>query len=1265
MRKSRITDEYPWIEYDKEKGYVRCTICNVKMKIKKFIVRRHTQRFHVELLQNCDTNVKNDKELSFEKLPSSSISNNHNDEKNMVYFLNGENTDNVDSSDNNFNAGDLSDVIPKVNFENNNTKNLKGTTNKKSYLIKASYQKSSEEFGPYIKSSETDETKVSCCACKYDIVYVPAVIKSHLLSQRHLLNTNEIEKPAFDKENADREIRFAAKAVAGDDSFLSSENWFVFMKNMFTDSDMLGKMNLDRKKITAIVQSIIAPAHKQRLTGILKNVQFSISIDESTDITVHSSICIMVRYPDDERKKECDSLWDIVPAYRKGSEDGKVDAQYIFDAVIKTFQEADIPLENITAFCSDTCNLMMGRCNSVSSRFLQLNPDIAIVKCACHIEHLVAREAVGVFPPECLEMNNLIYNYISSSSKRMNRWLTLQFDLDEKELIVLKPVATRWLSCHATVKRILRRWTLLTTFFENEVLEAAANESQSNTDKSAEIIFRHLQDPLMYATFAFLESALSKLTKVNEHLQSEKPILNNKMTELYLYFLKMYMKEDYIGTMDISDIDPTDQSHFKLLNEINIGLGAEHFERLKYLEASNSQNDSDDEDWDTSFRVTCQSFYIECCKAIKKRCNFKETRLAFVPSNAMNKDYHYQHLSLVETFREFPQIRGTQNIDAQRTINEEWYNLSIYEFPETVVSAIKNAIYADDFWYILKQVCDVNGTLLFANLATFALTVLSIPHSNASSERIWSKLNNEKTKKRNRLSFSTIRAILLTAQCVHDQGGIMTFRATDYMIERMEVLKRCRGRNKLTNPVNDTDNEYYGNIRLSESLKRKCAVDEMLYFGKYPKNYGDNSMNLYLLCQNGDNELSIDNANEFDQPIKKQKIIQESITSQCSTLLDIQLENQMTMISTPKEIISDNVLNNSTSKLIPSNEMTLSQNGNNEALQYSVPKTIVNSEHNVKEVLASSRLIMENGLLSDFKYYSSSNDFRTIGRYAGKDNHPIRDYRTVDAHLKKPTIFRPGHETQLFAEEFKTLSGVKWIGGDVINAFAAAKEKEWSTTIAVATQHAKYALVTIGERDVNFNWFMFHLKGEFKGRIFMPYESNNHWCLFIIDVDKNRLTHIDPLKREKKQRKDRRSMICTKNFMKYLDMSKQFTSNNLQTIKWIYEAHADDKRPLQRDGFNCGVFVMYYMDCIANDHEFDPKFDANEYRQQVSKLLIYKSEPMQDVCLYCFRKMPNNLRITCRVCQRYVHWSCSEKEKLCVDKFSDLLSFQCELCSME
>ena len=123
-------------KYDEEIGYVRCKICNMKMKSRKFIVIRHTRRFHVELLQNCDTNVKKDEGLSFEKLPSSSISNNHNDEKNMVYLLNGENTDNVDSSDNNSNAENLSDVIPKLNFENNNTKILEDTMNKKLYLKK-------------------------------------------------------------------------------------------------------------------------------------------------------------------------------------------------------------------------------------------------------------------------------------------------------------------------------------------------------------------------------------------------------------------------------------------------------------------------------------------------------------------------------------------------------------------------------------------------------------------------------------------------------------------------------------------------------------------------------------------------------------------------------------------------------------------------------------------------------------------------------------------------------------------------------------------------------------------------------------------------------------------------------------------------------------------------------------------------------------------------------------------------------------------------
>lgn len=82
---------------------------------------------------------------------------------------------------------------------------------------------------------------------------------------------------------------------------------------------------------------------------------------------------------------------------------------------------------------------------------------------------------------------------------------------------------------------------------------------------------------------------------------------------------------------------------------------------------------------------------------------------------------------------------------------------------------------------------DENEILVFEHVATFALGVLSIPISNATPERTWSKLNNEKTRIRNSLSFHTVRDILLGGQYVKDQGGILSFQPTDEMIEQMKV----------------------------------------------------------------------------------------------------------------------------------------------------------------------------------------------------------------------------------------------------------------------------------------------------------------------------------------------------------------------------------------------------------------------------------------------------------------------------------------------
>ena len=1278
MRQRRnIIELYTWFQYTDQNNYVRCTLCGTELSSTKYNLKRHTERLHQELLTNCNGEIENKKESASENsrtLSSTVVTKDCSDNA-------------VDSS----HAEYLSDVDIKVqlNLEKDEKNSIqdekfKETITNISYLERAVYKDEwdiSDEYATYIKPSEIHKNKVICCACKYEVVATKTVIDNHLSSQRHLLNTNQIQKPTVDKEVTVAEIKYTAMVVEQNISFLCAEKLLEGLKGTLTDSNVLHKVNLDRKRISATVHCVLAPAQNTRLAGILKNVEFSISIDESTDISVHSSICIVVRYQDDDRKRTCDSLWDIIPAYRKGCENEKVDAQYVFNAVINTFKEADIPLSNVIAFCSDTCNLMMGRCNSVASRFKELNPDIKIVKCPCHLEHLIARDATIIFPPECLELNNLIYNYISNSSKRMNSWLTLEFKLDVPELIILRPVATRWLSQYASLLRILRRWSALTIYFENEVLESRG-ESYSNSDKSVEKIFQQLQDPLMYALFLFLEFTLSKLTEVNECLQSERPIVsvsNNPFTDLYLDFLNMYMMEDYVKSKDVSDINPGNEAKFKDLREINIGTKTEQF-----LIAQRSNNSADD-DSEMDFRNMCRTFYIQCCNGIKQRCTLNEKRFFFHPDNVLNSDFHREYPDLEEAFEAFPQIKACQNDNVRRKINNEWNALSTYGFSDDISSEIKNVKHVDDFWYIIKRV-RTEGNLLFPNLATFALTVLSIPNSNAAPERVWSMQNIAKTKLRNRLSFATIRAILLAAQYVKDQGGMLKFEPTDYMIERMQILKRCKGKINTKSPLNDS-NVSYGNILISESLKRKCDKDEMMFFGKYAKNYSINSINLYSFDQNYDDEVNFDNLDGYPQPNKKQKIIESSVAK--NTLLNTEADDQLVDYSTSNNMVDKNSLDNCENILVPlCKPMTFSKHEGHDitfevvtgAFQTCDKEKCIKIQTKVADYMkigvtakeessnnylnsdvnevVSRTIIMENGLISNFQYYTRAKDSQTIGRYKGKDNNPLRNCRIIDCNLKK----QPEYEIQLYASEYKTLNDINFISGDVIDAFGAIKEREWINTQVLSTHHSKLLLVDIEKETIDRNWFMFHTKGPFQGKILMPYGSYAHWCLFIVDVDKGTLTHIDPLTRESKQKKAHRAQNCIKNFLKYLRCSKEYTKNNLQEINWKYEPHIDNNRPQQTDGWNCGAFVMHYMDCIGSNRQFQLTFSPDEYRRYISKLLINKSEPMQNICLYCFRKKKqNSLKLTCKECNRFIHWSCLKEENQ--PNVSEVLLFRCQSCS--
>lgn len=480
---------------------------------------------------------------------------------------------------------------------------------------------------------------------------------------------------------------------------------------------------------------------------------------------------IIVRFKDYKKKKITDTLWDIILCRKNCEENVKLDAEYIFNQIIKSFNDAGIPMKNCKAFCSDTCNLMMGEHNSVASRFIEKFPHIRIEKCRCHIEHLAARKALKeAFPEIISSLPSEIHNYLGKSGRRTHSINVLNKKLGQKKLRIKKQSHTRWLSYYECLRTILRRWTIIKIQFESEVdYYDENNQTVAQNPKEYSEIFN---DQMMHAKFIFLESALAKLVIVNKKLQAEAPILletpDDSITVLYKELLATYIKKEHLNSTQISDIDPENVEEFKPLRDVYIGKQTLLFLRENFPNAfinnSTGTHTELNENID-HFYGQCRKFYQVACKILKEKCDMskQDKRWIFHKKNIFNSKIREKYENLEEIFDEFKIFdNSVEEQQLKNAINTEWNSLLTYKFPDDFKIKLDKTADIDKYWFLLLEFQDDEGVKPFEELADFVLTTFCIPNANAAPERLWSRLNHVKTKERSRISFEVLKAVLMT-----------------------------------------------------------------------------------------------------------------------------------------------------------------------------------------------------------------------------------------------------------------------------------------------------------------------------------------------------------------------------------------------------------------------------------------------------------------------------------------------------------------------
>lgn len=247
--------------------------------------------------------------------------------------------------------------------------------------------------------------------------------------------------------------------------------------------------------------------------------------------------------------------------------------------------------------------------------------------------------------------------------------------------------------------------------------------------------------------------------------------LDDSMKLLYKDLLQCYMTRDYVNQTEISSINPENKQFF--LPQMYLGV--------KIMQEVQKTNIVQQKLFLAEFYTRCCDFLVTGCKEIRKRHDFSnEIRLKYLsPKEAVRHSNRQNFPSMLPLTQKLPRIVNNE-VDLQK-IDDEWRLLpDINKFSTLDIGTWK----AHEFWEKILTTTDCKI------LAKFALDVLCIPHSNADCERIFSQVNNMKTKARNKLITSTVNKTLLARQLIKNQGNCTKFKVSRDMCDKMRSKEK-------------------------------------------------------------------------------------------------------------------------------------------------------------------------------------------------------------------------------------------------------------------------------------------------------------------------------------------------------------------------------------------------------------------------------------------------------------------------------------------
>lgn len=395
------------------------------------------------------------------------------------------------------------------------------------------------------------------------------------------------------------------------------------------------------------------------------------------------------------------------------------------------FRNRGIPWANVFAFNSDNCSVMKGQRNGLISKLRKVSPNIIDVGCVCHLANLAVGTTLKKVPVNVDELLCDIFSHFSISSKRIEELKEFQSFVGVQEDKLLKHCPTRWLSVRRCLARLLEQYEALKSYF---ISHPDAEKQRSKVARLNEVLSYKLTLPWLN----FVMTALEPYHTFNQKFQSEDVLvtdLYNSMLKLIRTVMAFYVPVSTIKAADnISEIEHTDRS--LQCHDIDVNCGTTARALITALE--DTVPASEIANFFSQVRDALEAGVTKMVKVFPLASKTLQLAPIAVPGN---KDQYT--LPQVQSLASAFSISDPTVLDK---IGQEWL-----EFQLEDIEVTKSV---GEFW------CDSKTGAAYPNLANLMRVLLSIPHSNASCERVFSMLKKIATEQRTHLAHDTINALL-------------------------------------------------------------------------------------------------------------------------------------------------------------------------------------------------------------------------------------------------------------------------------------------------------------------------------------------------------------------------------------------------------------------------------------------------------------------------------------------------------------------------